>query len=156
MFAKDNEAGLPSRLWSATGWPLLFAKNSRPDKFRGIVAWWEKRRLHYNLILLVFGVWSTYTYWSLFDQYAKDPSDDGIFPGLMPILFGIMANVFYTSGWVIESALLFVRRKAGPRVGRALFVAGLCFSTLLTLVPGVAGLLNTARMRRAHQSHWLY
>jgi hypothetical protein len=102
MFANDTEESFPVRLWYATGWPRLFVQNPKSDTFRGIVAWWEKRRIHYNLVLLIVGIWSTYTYWSLFDQYAKDPSDDGIFPGLMPIVFGIMANIFYTSGWIIE------------------------------------------------------
>jgi hypothetical protein len=155
MFALDNERNLPVRLMHAMHWSTLFKPNRNATSFVGIIEWWERRRLHYNVVLLVAGLCSSSLYWHLFGLYAPDPSDDGIFPGLAEIAFWIMANVCYTFGWMVECVLLLVVRRRGLRIaGTPLFAAGLVFSLLLTLAPGISAIVNTIAMKRAHQSHW--
>jgi hypothetical protein len=155
MFAVDQESNLPRRLIHAMQWSGLFHHNREARTFFGIIRWWESRRFHYNVILLLAGISSSYVYWHLFGLYAQDPSDDGMFPGLLEISFGIMANVFYTFGWMIECLLLLVFRRRGlPFAGAPLFVTGLALSVLLALVPGISGIVNTVLMMRAHQQHW--
>jgi len=58
--------------------------------------------------------------------------------GLIAIfIYGIMANICYTGGWVAE----LVGRKFWPReadkVATLSFTIGLAFSVLLTLTPGI-------------------
>lgn len=134
---------------------FLVAGNKKKDDLSAIVLWWEKRRLLYNLVLLAVGIYSITTYWDQFALYASDPADDGIFPGPMPIAYGIMANVCYTFGWMLESVIFIRLKRRKLPSGQPLFAIGLIFSVLLTLFPAWAAISNTNEMRRAHQTHWL-
>jgi len=155
MFDSVRDQNLPSRIIEGTGWRDLFARNRDANSFKRIFFWWEKRRLHYNMILLVVGICSYLVYWHLFDLYAPDPADDGMFPGLGIIVCGFVANVLYTLGWVVESALLLASSRRGlPFFGRLFYIIGLVFSVLLAMLPGIAGVFNTLAMMRANQGHW--
>ena len=110
-----------------------------------IVQWWESRRLAYNLVVGVTGL-GTLAYANILSLIARG--------FLMPVewqlivLYGLVANGFYTLGWVIENI---VERWLGRPVyglGPALFRHGLVFSVGLTLFPAavvtffaIAGLL---------------
>jgi hypothetical protein len=133
---------------------VLFRSNQDPNSFASIVKWWEWRRITYNVVLLILGIVSTYIYWTLFDKYAPDPADDGIFPGLMPIIVGIVANFFYTSGWTFEILLRLIRGRGSKRLAPALFGLGLGFSMLVVSVPAISALVLTTHMHSTHHTHW--
>lgn len=58
-----------------------------------ILSWWEKKRLWYNLIVLVFGVL----------QIIKEKPDNFGFVDIKWIItYGLIANVFYSIGILIE------------------------------------------------------
>ena len=132
----------------------LFAPNPCSDQFRCIFNWWELRRVPYNAIMLVIGIASTYIYWSLFDKYAPASEDDGIFPGLMPIFVGIVANVLYTSGWLVEAWLLKARGRGTQKLGPLLFAIGIVFSILVVSIPAVSSIVLTIQMHDAHHNQW--
>jgi hypothetical protein len=153
-----SDATLPesylAAVWRISTSPReLFAPNPCADSFAGVRKYWELRRPIYNAILLPIGIVSTIIYWTLLDKYAVPSSDDGIFPGPMPIFIGIAANVFYTSGWLVESLLLLLRRHGSIRFGPILFTTGLMFSMLLIAFPGGIAIELTHKMHKAHQSH---
>jgi hypothetical protein len=115
---------------------LVDALYPAPDLRRTPIStllWWESRRLTYNkavgsaglvtltgcsLLLLVVGegiVWHE------------------LLAGV--VVYGVLANVCYTGGWLVE---LFARRVWGreaPYMGPWLFREGLIFSVGLTLFP---------------------
>lgn len=103
----------------------------------------------YNAILLVIGIASIFA----MEFFAQKVNSGGDAPeletGLTIILYGFMANVCYTLGWIVE---LIGRRKdeACARVrAKKQFLMGLCFSILLTSAPFWFGLVFWI-MHRGH------
>lgn len=134
---------------------VLFRPNQDPDRFSSIVKWWEWRRITYNAVLLILGIVSYYIYWTLFDKYAPDPANDGMFPGLGILVVGVGANVFYTVGWISETVLRLLRGRGSKRLAPLLFGLGFAFSVLVFCVPVISALTLTAHMHSTHQTHWL-
>lgn len=98
-----------------------------------MIKWWESRRLTYNMRVGVVGVVS----WLLVliaGSAAVKEGEDFIEPLALfsgPVLYGIMANICYTFGWIFDLA----SRRSMP--SRDLFRAGLIFSMVLTALPGL-------------------
>jgi hypothetical protein len=101
-----------------------------------IIRWWELRRIPYNAVLFVIGIASLWG-WNgcgpRFLAIGQNPAE--LETGLTVVVYAVMANLCFTLGWIVELA----GRKSqdGSDRGRAtkLFVAGLCFSCLLTSAP---------------------
>lgn len=69
-----------------------------------VVRWWELRRLLYNMILLVVGIAAIAGMEWLMDKVVPI-GEDAIEPmalALGVVVYGVMANICYTLGWVIE------------------------------------------------------
>ncbi len=93
----------------------------------GIVRWWERHRLLYNLfVLLALGLTS-----SIFIKGI-------LFFGvgnfiLVSIAFMLVANMGFCAGWSVEILQLFYLKKQMPfGIRRILLVVGIIFSILLT------------------------
>jgi hypothetical protein len=98
-----------------------------------IVRWWEERRLHFNAYVGVVGVISWFLV-LIAGSAAVKPGDDFEEPLAMlfgPGIYAIVANVCYTSGWIVDT-LAFQGR---PRVG--LYKAGVGGFVVLTALPGL-------------------
>ena len=100
-----------------------------------VIAWWEMRRIPFNLLVGGVGVLSLLIIdWvgSRFVPLGEDIEEPmGIILGV--IGYGIMANLYYTLGWITE-----LRQSPGSsaEIMRAKwFRSGLIFSILLTLLP---------------------
>ena len=118
-----------------------------PQGVRGVVQWWESRRLQYNLIVGGFGVFS-YGIVSILMNLPPAPGET--IPPVAIIVFGVLANVCYLLGPAVE---IVVRKTWGRKVlpvGPALYRAGLTFSIGLTLLPmAIAGLDFGVRVLKA-------
>jgi len=100
---------------------------------RGIVAWWESRRLKYNLIVGGSGLLSLAI--STVLMWLPPDRERFPFPLLPVVVFGVLANVCYTLGPALEVAIEKLwGRKALP-TGPTLFRMGLTFSVGLTQMP---------------------
>lgn len=108
-----------------------------------VIRWWELRRLLYNLILFAIGIASV----TAMDRFTEgaDPSGQGGMQAfgiaIGVVLYGILANILYTSGWVVE----LVGRKTDQARARSLakkhFLLGMWLSCLLTTAPLWFGLV---------------
>jgi hypothetical protein len=98
-----------------------------------IIYWWESRRIRYNLLVGLTGVISLLLV-VVFGSMAAKQGDDFEEPmGLIvfPIVFGVIANLCYTSGWNTDLAFY----RGTPRY--KLFRVGLIFSIVLASLPGI-------------------
>ena len=102
----------------------------------GILVWWESRRLVYNLIVGATGCVSLAVI-AVADLVARAHTlGQGELPSVIPVIvFGVLANVCYTLGPIIEVALERVWKDQLLPIGPALFRQGLAFSIGLTLLP---------------------
>lgn len=106
-------------------------------------AWWEIRRIPYNLVVGTFGVVSgaiCLITGALCEHFVGDPIGipDPPFVALLAVVaYGVMANVCYTGGWVAELLVHKIWPGKGNDFGRISFFLGLVFSILLTLAPGI-------------------
>jgi hypothetical protein len=102
-----------------------------------VIRWWELRRLLYNAVLLAVGVAAIAGMEWLMGQVIP-LGEDAIEPMALVLgvaVYGLLANLCYTLGWLVELR----GRKADPAVarrrGRWMFRAALLFSCVLTSLP---------------------
>lgn len=119
----------------------LFRRQQILEKPLQIIAWWEIRRVVFNFIVGLAGI-STCLLVIGLDDYFSDKFGRGIGGGGSPLLpliavflYAIMANIFYTAGWVSELLLKAVLKDWANHFGEIIFPLGLLFSVLVTLSP---------------------
>jgi hypothetical protein len=102
-----------------------------------VIRWWELRRLLYNAVLLSVGMAAIAGMEWLMGRVIP-LGEDAIEPMALVlgvVAYGIMANLCYTFGWVVE---LWSRRTdavAARQRGQWMFRTGLLFSCVLTSLP---------------------
>jgi len=104
-----------------------------PYTRRDIVKWWEARRLRFNLWVGSVGV-ATWLTVLIVGSLAVKPGVDFEEPIMMmigPIIYGVMVNVSFSFGWIVDTAVY----RGRPRA--TLHKAGLIFSVVLTALPGI-------------------
>jgi len=122
------------------GW-TLFRRARPPERTWDVIAWWESRRIPYNLIVGASGIASAIV--MLITGFVTDHfvgeaigvPGSPFFAMVAVIVYGIMANICFTGGWILE---LLSRRIWGARAeafGEIAFTWGTLGSVFLTLVP---------------------
>ncbi len=124
-------------------WEQLISIPDRERRWWQVMAWWEWRRLPYNLIVglggtlgLLLFVWFNRLPPKLVPEPTVDP--------LPVILFGVGANFFYTAGWVAELIARALWPEKAVKLGPQLLILGSLLSVMLALVPGLAGFVSWA------------
>lgn len=98
-----------------------------------VLAWWERRRLVYNLAVGVAGL-GTLTWVTLVD-WLVGRGPIGVVPWQLVVVYGDAANLGYSLGAVAEIAIERFLKRPVYGLGPALFRHGLVFSVGLTLFP---------------------
>ncbi|MGE0439949.1 MAG: hypothetical protein AB7L66_03995 [Gemmatimonadales bacterium] len=112
---------------------LLYPPAVRSRQPVAVIGWWERRRLRYNLVVGGTGL-VTLAVISALGLVPPFPRTF-LFPPAAVLVYAIMANLFYTAGWVSELVFNAWWREDPPAVGPVLFRQGLIFSVGLTLLP---------------------
>jgi hypothetical protein len=120
----------------------LFLPTKNPSSVGAILKWWELRRIPFNMLVGAVGIVSFILNLWLYITYLPDESAGS--PALSAVFFGIMANIFYTGGWIAEVTLRVIRKRGSKTIGPRLFKLGLCFSLILASLPGLVLALQVA------------
>ena len=113
----------------------------------GLLGWWESRRLLYNGLVGVSGL-ASLTVVEVFCWLPPGPHH--YMPLAAPVVFGIAANVCFTLGWIVESAMERLWGREAPLIGPALFRQGVAFSVGLTWLPAAVSVVGWgARLAKA-------
>ncbi len=108
-----------------------------PDEPRGafsIIAWWESRRIVFNLVV---GLCGLPTLAILYFSGLADLS----FLVKGTIEYAFLANLCYTAGWMNELVARSWWKERARHLGPILFSLGFAFSILLTLGAGIIAIL---------------
>jgi hypothetical protein len=121
----------------------LFKRETPALSSAETILWWESRRIPYNVFVGITGICTCVAVIILaliaetfFNSDFGIP-DPPIFGVILVILYGIMANICYTGGWIVE---LLLHRQTPPEAtafAEKAFFRGLIFSIVLTLSPAV-------------------
>lgn len=112
---------------------ILFPAPAEVRNTAGIFKWWESRRLTFNVAVGAAGL-VTLTAINLIAVLPPLSMKVGVFwPGVL--VYAVLANMFYSLGFLTEAAMQRAWHEETPRVGPALFRQGLVFSVGLTLLP---------------------
>ena len=107
------------------------------------IGWWESRRIPFNLIVGSAGIISCIVVGIvglgssiLFDSELGLP-DPPLFALVGILIYGIIANICFTGGWLAELVVRKIWPREADRFATLSFSLGLVFSVLLTLTPGI-------------------
>lgn len=107
----------------------------KPRGIFDVIAWWESRRLAYNVIVGLTGLCVILIMGMIHFAPISSLTEAAI-------AYGIAANICYTSGWMAD---LFARRfwkEKAEHFAPILLSLGLIFSVGLTILPGVLALVT--------------
>ena len=143
---------------------VLCRRDTPANSARDAIGWWQSRRIPFNLIVGSAGIFTCIVVGVvalgseiLFHTEFGLP-DPPAFALIGIIIYGILANVCFTGGWLAE---LVVRRIWPPEADRFATLSlalGVIFSVLLTLAPaiviGAGGIFGLMRhLREAIGNH---
>lgn len=130
------------------GW--LLVQRTGAWSYAAIVVWWEARRVPYNIIVGVAGLISsvvivavafTCESWGGVPIGLRGASiglpDPPAIAIVGVVLYGMLANVCYTGGWITEVLVARLWAIDTSRFGPIAFTLGTAFSVLLTLALAV-------------------
>ena len=124
-------------------WAWMTTSPPGPRSRGAIVAWWEKRRIPYNLLVGGVGVISLVLfYWVMGQPGMLAPGEDAVEPFAV-CLAPIAVNICYTAGATVE--LLFGGTRRVEPLGPRLMRMGLWFSLVAVWIPT---LTSVARLLR--------
>ena len=98
-----------------------------------LLSWWESRRLTFNVLVGATGLVSLAFIYILGLITPGIPLEPPHW--MLVVAYGVLANVCYTFGWGVESAMQLVWKNRAPAIGPALFRQGLAFAVGLTALP---------------------
>ena len=101
----------------------------------GLLGWWERRRPVYNLVVGATGLVTLTTVTILMTLTPGLHPTFSLVPLIAVAAYGVMANLCYSLGFLIELALELLWQGDIAPVGPFLFRQGLLFSVGLTLLP---------------------
>ena len=113
----------------------LFANPQDARSLWGVVAWWEIRRIPFNIIIGVYGaICLVIFFWAIATSGHLQPGEDAVEPlALLAAPFGI--NVLYTLGWLVEVPARVLRPALSPQFGPLLLKLGLGLGLSLITLP---------------------
>jgi hypothetical protein len=101
------------------------------------IVWWEIRRIPYNLLLGLLGFFTVIVIELIGSHFVRSGEDVeeplGVFLGV--ISYDMLANIFYTLGWISELLWSGGDTTRTEAMRRKVFRVGVIFSAILTLLP---------------------
>jgi hypothetical protein len=130
----------------------LFLAPTDPAPAWRVVAWWEARRLPFNVIVGTYGVLCLAVFFlAITSSGHLQPGEDAVEP-IALIAAPFVINLLYTLGWLVEIPARVYVPGLSPRFGPLLLKLGLGFG--LFLITGPAALWAGYRLLNGGQVRW--
>ena len=127
----DRRAEVASQHFTA--W--LFSNPRAPTSPKSAFAWWEVRRLPFNLIIGTYGILCLVVFFATITKSGHlQPGEDAVEP-LALMAAPIIINVLYTLGWIVELTYRSIEPDVSPRFGPRLLKLGLGLGLFFSTLP---------------------
>jgi hypothetical protein len=138
------EKAIVSRFFKAFFDGPEFVRNTSHRGVWEVIRWWESRRFFFNLVVGCTGI-LTLILMTICAVFAESVVGEAIGMSDGPLLevfgiffYGILANLFYTAGWIVEIGLrTTIAANRSAALGLKAFRAGVVFSIFITLFPAL-------------------
>lgn len=124
----------------------LFSVSDSPRRWYDVIIWWELRRISYNAIVGVVGLIGVSGFAALASLRPKEFED--VPEPFAILIFGFVANVCFTGGWMAELVARFLWRERAVFFGPIMFSLGLLFSVGLCFLPPLLAAITWLTTRR--------
>jgi hypothetical protein len=116
----------------------FFSGPSSPPTLWRVVAWWELRRLPFNLVMGLYAALNLAIFmWAISASGRLKPGEDAVEP-LALIAAVILGNALYTLGWLVEAPLRLAVPGLTSRFAPALLKLGFAAGFTLIALPALA------------------
>lgn len=120
----------------------IFSTPPAGRSWQAKILWWEVRRIPYNLILGICGIASILIMETAFDLPPSLPFAERDWEPFSIIIFAVLANIFYTAGWIVELLIQNQPHENIKSFAPRYYYKGLVFSVWLAFLPGAVHLLS--------------
>jgi len=130
----------------------LFNIPDTERRWYSVIAWWEVRRIAYNIIVGIVGFICLMAFLLLDELPPKPTFEEADWEPLSVIIGAIVANICYTGGWVAELVARALWRERARSFGPIAFSLGLIFSLCVCLLPVAANLFSWGHRAVKHHN----
>jgi hypothetical protein len=115
----------------------LFTNPQEPRSLWSIIAWWELRRVPFNIIVIAYGALGFVIFlWAITTSGHLQPGEDAVEP-LALLAAPFVINLLYTLGWLVEIPTRHLIPDLSSGFGPMLLKLGLGFGLFLITMPWV-------------------
>jgi hypothetical protein len=116
----------------------LFTVDTDPDKpWYRVILWWEKRRVPFNFMVILFGVLAVLVE-SLLVEGLHFLKSEKLFFSVLIMAYLVVVNVLYTGGWIFQLATKGNKSSFVKKITPKLYGFGLKVFFILSFLPVVA------------------
>jgi hypothetical protein len=129
----EGESRAEDTLQHFTVW--FFSNPRDPASTKRVFAWWEARRLPFNLIVGTYGILCLVVFFAAITTSGHlQPGEDAVEP-LALMAAPIVVNVLHTLGWIVEITYRIVEPDVSSRFGPRLLKLGLGLGMFMSTLP---------------------
>ncbi|MBV8879302.1 MAG: hypothetical protein JO332_05035 [Planctomycetaceae bacterium] len=100
-----------------------------------MIAWWEKRRIAFNILVGLYGLVALVLFYcAILGSDLLSDGEDAFEPTAL-IVAPIVINVLYILGWMVEISLRSIWPSLSPTFGPVLLSTGLGLGFVLSMIP---------------------
>jgi hypothetical protein len=115
----------------------MFASLNEAQTPQAVIAWWERRRLPFNLLVGAWGIFCLIVFFAAITTSGHlQQGEDAVEP-LALVAAPFVINLLYTLGWIVEITYRSIEQDVSPAFGPRLLKLGFGLGLFLCAVPAV-------------------
>lgn len=113
----------------------LFRPRGGPSTAWQVIAWWEVRRIPFNIVVGIYGLFCLVIFYWAIGTSGRLPSGEDAVEPIAILLAPFAINALYTLGWLVEVPAQWSGWKEAPKLGPLLLKLGLGLGIILSSLP---------------------
>ena len=115
----------------------LFSVDYEEKSISQIIAWWEIRRIPYNAIIGISGIFSLTLYFIFLELSGHLKTGEDTIEPMALFIAPFLVNICFTAGWILESIIKIIRQSKFKRKSKQFMKLGVGFSLFVVSFPAL-------------------